>query len=262
MSWDYAWQAGPKGGTLSNLADYCKWVRLAGGGETIAGKRGINQVSPYRHGTHAVEHKFTTDLIVPLEVAFRFTNASELVTHADGAAGHQYENKATVERLLSGVKGLAAIRRTLPHLGTVEAFVELMAPSLNSQDRLSYVYMMNAPAGSWRAIAEVTDSTSPVTVAGNAPVHDAVVEIVGGTDVVVTMTADGATVAIAGATPAGGVRVNFDTGRVTKITGGADYGEFVAFNKPYGVILEAGDNAFSTAGSPSSVTFKFYPRTR
>lgn len=262
MTWDYAWQAGPKGGTLSDLDDYCKWVRLAGGGELIAGKRGTNQVSPYRHGTLVVEHKFNTELVVPLEMSFRYTNAAGTVTHADGAAGHFYENKATVERLLSGSKGLATVRRTIPQYGVVEADVEMMGPSMTTQSRLSYLFMMNAHEGSWKSTTQTVDSSTPIANSGNAPVWDAVVDIVGGTDVVVTMTADGATITIAGATPAGGVKVDFGTGLVTQITGGADYGEFVSFNKPYGVILEPGDNAFTTAGTPTSVTFSFYPRIR
>ena len=260
MTWDYGWQVGPKGGTLSDLDDYVLWARLAA--ETVAGKRGINQVAPYRHGSHAVAHKFTTELVVPLEVAYRYTNASGVVTHGSGKPGHVFENKQTVERLLYGSKGLATLRRVIPAFGTCEAYVEPMAASVMTQNEHTFLYLLNAPDGSWRGTAEVTDSSTPVTVTGNHPVWDAVVEIVGGTNVVVTMTADGATITITGATPGTGVRVNFGTGRVTQISGGTDYGEFVSFNKPYGMILEPGDNAFTTSGSPSSVTFKFFPRVR
>lgn len=261
MSWDYGWQAGPKGGTLSDLDDYCTWVRLAGGAETVAGKRGVNQVAPYRHGTHAVAHKFTTELVVPLEMAFRYTNSSGAVTHSDGAPGHVYENKATVEKLLSGSKGLATVRRVVPDFGTCEAYVELMAPSVMTQNRATYLYMLNAPEGSWKSTVQTTSTSTPVSVAGNHPTAP-VLQIVGGTDVVVTMTADGATVTVDGATPAGGVEVDFESGLVTQISGGDDYGEFVSYGKPYGVLLEPGDNAYGTSGSPSSVTFKHYDRLR
>lgn len=249
MAWDYSWQVGPKGGTLIPIATYGR-ARLAQGAELIGGKRGYNLINPYRHGMIAVPHKFNSELLVPL-----------VVTYKAPTPAAAYTNKETVEQNLFGRKGLATLRRTTP-TDTVEAYVEPIAPSAIEQDRFSYLYMLNAPAGFWQSTTQTVDSTSPVNNPGNAPVGDAVIDIVGGTNVVVTMTEDGATISIAGATPAGGVRVDLTAGTVTRITGGTDYHEFVSFGKPYHVILEPGDNPFSTAGTPSSVTFSFYPKYR
>jgi hypothetical protein len=261
VSWDYSWQVGPKGGTLIDLDDYAIGVRWAAGAETIAPKRGINQVSPYRHGTLTVPHKFTSELVIPLEIAYRYTDETGTVDHSDGAAGHVYENKATVEKALFGTKGLATLRRVVPDFGTCEAYVEQLAPSMPTQARHIYLYLLTAHEGSWKSTVESTSTSTPVSVGGNHPTAPTV-EIVGGTNVYVELSADSSRVSITGATPAGGVSVNCETGVITQISGGDDYGEFVSFTKPYGLLLEPGDNAYTTGGSPTSVTFKYHARLR
>lgn len=249
MAWDYDWKLGPKGGALITLDTYAT-VRLQRGAETIGSKRGKNRINPYRHGALAVPHKYQSELLIPLEVNYKITTPASV-----------YTNKETVEQNLFGLKGLATLRRTTPS-DTIEAFVEPIVASRSTQDRFTYLYILRAPEGFWRSTTQTVDSTSPVNNGGNGPAGDAVIDIIGGTNVVVTMTADGATVSIAGATPAGGVRVDLEAGTVTKITGGADFHEFVSFNKPYRVVLEPGDNAFTTAGTPTSVTFKFFDKYR
>ena len=250
MTWDYAWQLGPKGGTLSDLSDYCTFVRLQGGAETIGAKRGNNVATPYRHGTLAVVHKFNTELLIPLEVSYRLTDASGAVTDPDGEVGHIYANKATVENLLFGSKGLATLRRTIP-ADTLEAYVEPTAPSVPSQNRLTYLYVLRAPEGFWRSTTQSTDSTSPITVGGNAPVSDAIIEMGNGT---LTM-GDGSSVVVAGA--AGTVSINLEAGTITYVAGGADASGFVSFSRPYRVILEPGTNTFTGAA-----TFKWYNKWR
>ena len=250
MVWDYDWKLGPKGGTLITLDVHCDLIRLVDGAEPIAAKRGVNVVNPYRHGTIAVAHKYTTEMLVPLELGFKGATPTAI-----------WSNKETVEKNLFGLKGLATLRRTLPAT-TVEAYVEPLSPSSSTQSLHDYLYLLTAPEGYWRSTTQTTDSTSPVVVGGNGSVADAIIDIIGGTGVVVTMTADGATITITGATPAGGVRVDLDAGSVTKITGGADYHEFVSFNRPYRIILESGNNPFTTTGTPTSVTFKWFDKYR
>jgi hypothetical protein len=253
MAWDYDWRLGPKGGSLVTLDTYCKMVRLDFGAEPGGAKRGENIVNPYRPGTIPTVHKFNTELIIPLEVHYLGTTETQLSN-----------NRTAVELNMFGTKGLATLRRTTPE-DTVEAYVEPIAPPSPTQDRFTYSYLLRAPEGFWRSTTQTVDSTSPVNNGGNAPVHDAVIDIdtgATGTDVVLTMTADGATITVSGATPAGGVRVDLENGTVTQITGGADYHEFVSFNKPYHLILEPGDNAFSGAGGGSGFSFAFYDKYR
>ena len=251
---DRDWKLGPKGAALTDLDTVATFVRLAFGGETFAPKRGINVVNPYRSGAIAVDMKHVTELLLGLEIGYPL--------HSTEAA--LYAAKETVEQLLFGKKGLATLRRTTPS-DTIEAYVEPIAPSVMSQNRFSYMYTLRAPEGFWRSTTQTDDSTSPVAVGGNGSVHDAVIEIdtgATGTDVVLTMTDDGATISIAGATPAGGIRVDLEAGTVTRISGGADWHEFVSFNKPYRIILEPGDNPFSGAGGGSGFDFKFFDKYR
>ncbi len=249
MSFDHDWRLGPKGGSLITLATYAT-VRQFAGADSIAGKRGVNRINPYRAGAIAVEHKYGSELLIALEVFYN---------HAS-----YYSNKNTVEQNLFGTKGLATLRKTTP-LDTIEAYVEPAAPSMPTMDPLTYQYLLRAPEGFWRSTTQTTDSATPVNTGGTGSVHDAVIDIdtgATGTGVVLTMTADGATVTITGATPAGGVRVDLEAGTVTKITGGADFHEFVSFNKPYRIILEPGDNAFTGAGGGSGFDFKFFDKYR
>jgi hypothetical protein len=222
-------------------------VRLGEGAEIIAGLRGTDPISPYRHGSIGLSRYYLDPLVFPLDVFF------------DAPAG-----KRTFEGLLYGAAGVAELRRTT-ELGEALVSVRQIGSSVMGQDVLSYQYALVAAEGSWRLASQTTDSTTPIANVGNAPVGDAVIDIdtsASGTDVVVTMTGDGATITIEGATPTGGVRVDLGTGLITELGGSTDYGEFVSFNKPYGVILEPGSNAFTTSGGPSEVTFKFFPRLR
>lgn len=253
MAWDYDWKIGPKGGTLIDLDIYCNVIRLLGGAEPSGGLRGRNVINPYRDGTIAVEHKHQTELIIPLELGFKGTTATQISN-----------NKTTVEANLFGKKGMVTLRRTTPE-DIVEAYVQRLSPSTPTQNRLVYLYLLTAPEGYWRSTSQTTDSATPVAVGGNGRVSDAVIDIdtgATGTGVVLTMTDDGATITIAGATPAGGVRVDLEAGSVTKITGGADYHEFVSFKRPYRIILEPGDNPFTGAGGGSGFTFKFFDKYR
>ncbi len=250
---DRDWKLGPKGGALTDLDTVSTFVRLAFGAETFAPKRGLNVVNSYRSGAIAVDTKHVTELLIGLEVGYLFEAEADI-----------YTNKETVEELLFGKKGFATLRRTTPS-DTIEAYVEPVAPSVATVNRLTYMYALRAPEGFWRSTTLTTDSATPVAVGGNGSVHDAVIDIdtgATGTNVVLTMTDDGATITIDGATPAGGVRVDLEAGTVTRITGGTDFHEFVSFNKPYRIILEPGDNPFTGAGGGSGFDFKFFDKYR
>lgn len=245
------WKIGPVGGSMTTLdsAEGVRAIRFGDGSKVIAGLRGDDPVIAHRHGARRFDRYYFEPLVFPLEVYFD--------TDAD--------SKFDFEQRLYGVGGICELRYTDGTLGEVATVVRQIGQSSMLDDQRSFEYTLVAHEGSWRSVTQTTDSSTPVANSGNAPVHDAVIDIdtsASGTDVVVTMTADGATISIDGATPTGGVRVDLDEGTVTKISDGSDYFEAVSFSKPYGIILEPGDNAFTTTGSPSEVTFKFYPRVR
>jgi len=255
MVWSvYTYKAGPKGGTLLPLLDYCTFVRvLTEGG---SGKRGPDVTVQYLHGEHAIAHKFATPRLIPLEVQLRGTNASGVVTHADGIPGHFYENLSEVKRLLRGQRGLATLERIAPNQGTVQIDVTCGEPT-PTQNHFTYMFPLVAARPFWRSTTIQTDSSSPIAVGGDAPVDDAEVDFsAAASSPVFTHTASGATITYTGTVPAGGVRVFTETGQAINITGGADTSELVSFNKPYILELDPGvSNTFSV--SSGSVTVRW-----
>src|SRR5688500_13824048 len=101
MVWTaYTYKAGPFGGTLLTLTDYCTSVRVIDEGGV--GKRGGDVAVQYLHGEHAIGHKFATPRLIALEVVLRFTSSAGTITHTDGAPGHVFENLSEVKRLFRG----------------------------------------------------------------------------------------------------------------------------------------------------------------
>jgi hypothetical protein len=257
MAWDYAWEAGPKDGTLVALSDFCTSVRLLSEGGSA--KRGRDVNVQYLHGDHAIAHKFLTPRILPLEVVLRFTNSSGAITHGDGAEGHVFENLSEVKRLLRGQAGLATLQRDAPDMGEVQIDVECGEPT-PTQVRFSYLFPLLAARPFWRSTSQSTDSSSPIAVGGDAPVDDAaIVFSAGASSPVFTHTATGATITYTGTVPSGGVRVFTETGQASRVSGGADESANVSFNKTYILELHPGVNNAYTISS-GTVTVEWYDK--
>src|SRR3989304_1271825 len=126
MAWSYAYTAGPKGGTLVALSDFCISVRLLTEGGP--GKRGADVSVQYLHGDHAVPPKFATPRLLPLEGVLRYTSSAGTITHADGAEGHVFENLSECKRLLRGQRGLATLARTAPDMGAAHIALQCGGP--------------------------------------------------------------------------------------------------------------------------------------
>lgn len=251
MPWTvYDYQAGPKGGSLTPLLNFCTMVRVLSEGGS--GKRGGNVGVQYLHGEHAVAHKFLTPRIIPLEVALRYTSAAGTITHADGAPGHVFENLSEVKRLLRGHRSQATLQRTAPDMGTVQIDVECMEPT-PTQNRFVYLFPLVAARPFWRSTTVQSTAASPIAVGGDAPVDDAELVFAGGAgSPTFTHTASGATIGYVGTVPGGGVRVYTETGQAVRVSGGADESAFITFNKPYVLELDPGvSNAFTGSGTIS-----------
>lgn len=262
MSWDYAWQAGPDGGTLVDLADYCTSARVVDEGG--AGKRGTNIVIPGLEGRRSDPHKFSEQGLLGLEIVLRYTNAAGAVTHPDGAAGHAYDNLSQVKRLLYGHRTLTRLQRTAPDHGTVYVLGEVLQPVRISQARHVFLFPLTLPVPSWHSTTENSQTPTPsVTVGGDFPVNDAVLEFVGGTDPVLTHTDSGAELGVQGAVPAGGVRIFIGEGRAEYISGGANATNLLTpANRRYWMSLDPGQvNAFSAVGG-STITLKWRDQWR
>lgn len=254
--WNYAYTAGPKGGTLIPLSNFATMVRLLTEGGP--GKRGADVAVQFLHGEHAIPHKFANPRLLPLEVAMRYTNAAGAITHADGAPGHVHENLSEIKRLLRGQRGLATLARTAPDMGAVQIDVECGEPT-PTQNRFCYLFPLKAARSFWRSTTLNSTSSSPLTVGGDAPVDDAeLVFSAGATDPVFTHTPSGATIGIEGVVPAGGVRVFTETLQAVRVTGGTDYSEFLAEPaKGYGLELDPGvTNAFTVSSGSVTVEWR------
>lgn len=256
MTWSYAYTAGPKGGSLTALSNFCTSVRLLTEGGS--GKRGGDVAVQYLHGEHAVPHKFAMPRLLPLEVVLRFTNSAGAITHADGSDGHVFENLSEMKRLLRGQRGLATLARTAPDMGAVQIDVECGEPT-PTQNRFTYMFPLLAARPAWRSTTLNSISASPLTVGGDAPVDDAeIVFSAGAVSPVFTHTASGATIGIIGTVPSGGVRVFTETMQAVLVTGGADYSEFVASPaKAYGLELDPGvSNAYTVSAGTVTVEWR------
>lgn len=255
MVWDYLYTAGPKGGSLTALLNFCSSVRLLTEGGP--GKRGPDVAVQYLHGEHPVAHKFANPRLLPLEVVLRFTSSAGTITHADGAEGHVFENLSEVKRLLRGQRGLATLARTAPDMGAVQIDVHCQEPT-PTQARFVYLFPLVAPRPFWRSTTVQTDSSSPIAVGGDAPVDDAEVDFsAGAASPVFTHTPSGATITYTGTVPAGGVRVFTETGQAINITGGADTSELLSYNKPYILELDPGvSNAYTISAGTVTVRWQ------
>lgn len=257
MPWSvYDYQAGPKGGSLTPLLNFCAAVRVVD--ESGSGKAGEDVNVQFLHGDHPVAHKFAEPRLIMLEAVLRYTSSAGTITHTDGAQGHVFENLAEMKRLLRGQRSLATLQRIAPHYGTTQIDVHSGAPT-PSQNRFVFLFPLVAPRPFWRSTTLNSVSSSPLTVGGDAPVDDAeIVFSAGGTSPVFTHTASGATIGIVGTVPAGGVRVYTETMQATRVTGGTDYSEFVASPaKTFGLELDPGvSNAYTISSGTVTVEWR------
>lgn len=252
--WNYLYKAGPKGGTLLDLLTWADNVRVVD--EVTAGKDGENVMAQYIHGSNAVTPKYSTEGLIGIEVAVRYTDSAGAITHANGEAGHVHENLGKLKKILRGGRLLTTLQRQDPHWGNAEIDGECRQPIQSSQVWFHFLFPFNTPDPFWRVGSLVSVNPVPtLAVGGNAPVSDAeIVFPAGASTPLLTHTDTGAAVQLEGVVPAGGVRYFNRTGLAQRITGGTDYSEFVTLNKPYGIVLEEdATNNFTYSGGGSAL---------
>lgn len=256
MAWtDWEYEAGPAGGTLIDLMTYCEAVRVVS--EVSVGKRGQNPVVEYKDGEAASPRKNLRAKNFMLEVFLRYTNNMGAVTHADGPAGHVMENFSAVAAILGGLQDtMVRLQRTSPHQGEVYIDCEVLGDALPSQSRHIFQYPMHAPFPYWIGAADTGNTGTTMTVAGSAPITNAVISVTGTTtDPLLTHTASGSYIGIEGVLPSGGVLINVGTEAVTRISGGADWSGFLVVKDPWWFILDPGANAVSISEASGTPTF-------
>jgi hypothetical protein len=243
--WDYAWQAGPAGGTLSDLDDYCQKVRVVN--EWSTGRRGSNPVVQHQHGAQFASRKYVRQTSLVLETALRETNAAGAVTHGDGRAGHTYENLSILKGIFGGLAGtLVRLKRTAPHIGAAYLDVEMLGEAVPTQARHIFGWPLTAPRPFWIGAADTGNTADPLVVAGDAPIDDAVVRLIGGTDAKLVVDATGDFLQIEGAMPGAGVSIDLSDGTCVQITGGTDYSN--ALRRSNSFELNPGSNDVTLTG--------------
>ncbi len=264
MTWDAAYKVGPPGGVLSSISDYATGVRILA--EWSLGYRGSDPMSQYKHGEESSPRKFYPAANLSVECVLRDTNPAGAITHVDGAPGHRIENFSELKRLFAGTQGkLVRLERTFPDTGTVYLDMWQVDTVRPTQNRVTYSWPMRAPKPFWVGGSDLLNATPIFTVAGDAPVDDAILDFTGGsTDSRLTHDDTGDWIEIAGVLPAGGVRVDIGAGTCVKITGGADYSNFLRVSTPWWMELDPGANAVTvsqTAGV-AVVTADWYTKWR
>lgn len=255
MPWTvYSYQAGPPG-SLTALSTYCNRVRIYDEGSP--GKRGGNVPIQYFHGERAVPHKFSQPALLGLECIIRNTDSSGAITHADGEAGHTFENLSNLKKILYGTTVMTVLQREAPHQGTVQIEVEVGAPVMTSQARHVFLFPLVAPKPFWFSTTLNSSAPTPsIAVGGSAPVDDAeIVFTAGASSPLLTHTSSGLstapTIQVTGTIPSGGVRVRTATGHAERITGGTDYSEFLVLSKNFVLDLYPGTQSFTYSGGGS-----------
>ena len=254
MAWTvWTYQAGPAG-SLETLTDYCVSVRSMA--EYASGKRGVNPIADYRHGEVSSPRKYVRPLNILLETVIAYVSSTGGVTHADGPPGHFMENLGHVKRLIGGTQGaLTRLQRVAPDESTQYADVEMLAEPTQREPLRIYQWPLRAPHPFWVGTADTGNTAPTLTVAGTAPIGDAVINFTGTvTDVRLTHSASSAYVEIAGALPAGGVTVDIGAGTATKISGGADYSNNLVVNNPWWMELDSGANTVAVTEASGSPT--------
>lgn len=113
--WDYDEKVG---GT--SLSDYADMVRIVG--EPVGGVRGQTLDIAYKHGAFAAGRHWSKAQLLMLETKLRYTDSAGAITHVDGAAGHAYENRSELAKLMKlSNDSIFRMTRVMPDYGLVRA---------------------------------------------------------------------------------------------------------------------------------------------
>ena len=168
---------------------------------------------------------------ITLKTVLRYTNSSGTITHADGAAGHVYENLSLIRAQFA--TGEVTLTRTAPHVGDVRALVTLLDnPIPDGRQRHVVRWVLTCPSGSWQDATETSEATTSVTTGGNVRIHDPIV-VFASAGTVTHTHADGTVESItAAAGPTYPVTVDVGAGTILD-NGSVDSRGDVTFTQPW-----------------------------
>ena len=262
MGWQYDYKVndsrGASGGTA--MLDMFSMFRIMP--EQTAGLRGVNAVIPFRHGTVGDVQKWSPGFDIPTEGDLRYTDKFGAVTDPNRGPGHIHENLLLWRQLVIGGTSQLWFGRDDPSAGRVEIPVEVLFAPVNT---VPHKRVFTQFRTRWPFWSEETQRTAiavaSFTLAGTAPVGDAIFKIVSGTNVKVTHDQTGDYIQVEGATPAGGILVDCGLRKSTNVTGGASAEFQVEKSAPHWIEMEPGAVTFTVAGG-GTVTVDLYEQYR
>jgi hypothetical protein len=162
MAWDYNEQIG--GTPLTNYADMVRFV-----GEPIGGVRGKTLDVAYKHGAYAAGRHWAKAQFVVLETLLRYTDSAGAITHTDGAAGHVYQNRSELARLMKqSANSIFTMTRVVPDYGTLRArFISLdEAAPIGGTDHLFRWPLWNLDGGWESNVLDINQNDTSLGASG------------------------------------------------------------------------------------------------
>lgn len=240
--WDYDIEVGGV-----NLADFCDRVIVVT--EAMGTKDDADIKIPGIEGVLHIPNKLWDAGNVILSTWLKYSSPAGTITHADGSAGHVYENFSELKRLLRAGAGQINLKRIIPDAGVVHLMAEsLEAPSMGDA-HFHYLWPLKAAKPFWRAAGTSAISGGAFTPAGDGVVDDMVISF-GGDG---TATIDGETIAIVGS----GGAVTVDCGARTIMSGGNPADAWFRCSSERWLRLRGG---ISSTVSLSGCTGVYYPK--
>ncbi|MCI0544221.1 MAG: hypothetical protein L0Z49_07205 [Actinobacteria bacterium] len=249
--WDEAWQL-----NSLVLADVASSIRVESEGGSGFADPGI--AIPGRDGIRLDDLSPLAPMTLMLRLLLRYTDENGAVNHADGEAGHVYENFSLVQRELAG-RGLHSLKRTRPHAGQVEALCKLIGDPTPGDIRIAYLFPLAVPSGSWRSVTESSATGNPpvVTTGGSRDIWDPIIILSAASTVTVTASDGTEYEIVGGAGPTYPVTVDVGEGTVTDDNGDDARGD-VTFTRQEWCRLEA--NTAISIATTASTTVKWRNR--
>jgi hypothetical protein len=155
MAWDYDYRIG-----ATSLSDYCEAITIQD--ESAGGLLGSDIHVPGTDGVRSMDNTIDAT-VISLKTVLRYTNAGGTITHADGAPGHVYENRAALMEFFR-TPGGATLRRDMPHAGTVDGIVKLLGDPIRGEADNVFTWPLNLLKGSWRGDTQQSQVGNPPTI--------------------------------------------------------------------------------------------------
>lgn len=249
VSWDYDYRIG-----ATSLSDYCTAITLPE--EPAGGLIGRDLHIAGGDGERSMDSSLDTS-VISLKTVLRYTNSSGTITHADGAPGHVYENRAALMEFFRAPGGVT-LTRDMPHAGTVHATCKLLGTPIRGEADHVFTWPLSILDGSWRGDTQNTATGNPptITTSGDTRISDFEIEF-SGVGTVSDTDGDGNVYSIEALTGTFPLIVYMGNNKRVEQGGSPDPGRVVIDHEAW---FRMDPNASVTLTTDVSVTVRWYDR--